>query len=256
MKRRIILNGQGYGFADVRLNVTVDGETVFQGTIPTLDEPVPPLPFNDMDSGEIGSEVASWDVDIDFTGTQQLTIDVESGTFLLTGILSTHSIMPNPESPPAMISSGQQAWPCPPEVLSNVVINNISSTMTGREEEYSGQWIWRITSGSSFRSDINLSPGKECNEWSPSREYKKADQVTHLGKIYMASGYRDPIPAGTPLDDIRFWKALPYEDWDQTKTYSIFSRVRYQECQYTAEADIPANTPITDIRWTNHTRLT
>ena len=106
--RTIRLYGQGVGPTTVEISVTANGSQVFNGPIPTLDQPLVPLRWP-LDQSEI---LVSMEVPVEYQGTIPIEITVNSGSGILFQDVSINYVpLPNP------IYTSQQF----------VIINNPSS---------------------------------------------------------------------------------------------------------------------------------
>lgn len=112
--RTIQLLGQGYGPSPAEISVTLNGNTVFSGTVSTVNEPVPPLPSDPLPPVVV---LCTFTVDQDFWSYDNLeipmTCQVNNGTVVFAEIFANYSPQPNP-----VYTSEQQA-----------VLNNPASTM-------------------------------------------------------------------------------------------------------------------------------
>ena len=77
--RTIRCHGQGFGPTAVEISVTANGSQVFNGPVPTVDQPLVPLPWP-LDQSEI---LFSIEVPMEFQGTMPIEITVNSGSGIL-----------------------------------------------------------------------------------------------------------------------------------------------------------------------------
>ena len=77
--RTIRLHGQGFGPTAVEISATANGSQVFNGPVPTVDQPLVPLPWP-LDQSEI---LFSFEVPMEFQGTMPMEITVNSGSGIL-----------------------------------------------------------------------------------------------------------------------------------------------------------------------------
>jgi hypothetical protein len=174
--RTIKLLGQGFGSSPVSITATVDGATVYTGTINTVDEPVPA-----QYTGK-GSDMFSFTVDTTFSGTKPVTIAVTGGTLVTTVTLGNYAMIKNPALTPEEAATFDFDDPdnVPPEVESkggyfipgsdsdfgaigrydsknNVTIDGVPQVKgdpTGREQF--ADWFWTVNSGSTIAFDSNI----------------------------------------------------------------------------------------------------
>jgi hypothetical protein len=132
--------GQGYSASPVTVNVLIDGNTVFSGTIPTVDAPVPGY----EPDVNLGADCFSWtEADANFTGSRALSIAV-SGGYFQTGVTLAQSSTGN-----SMIY-GQFNEQDP---LSDVQIDGVPYV---RDAEPPGQWGWTIQNGQTLTATLTV----------------------------------------------------------------------------------------------------
>jgi hypothetical protein len=93
--------GQGFGATAVEISVTANGSQVFNGSVPTLDQPILPMRWP-LNQPEI---LFSMEVPVEFQGTVPMEITVNSGR----GIL-LHDVSINYVPLPNNVSSGAQGF--------------------------------------------------------------------------------------------------------------------------------------------------
>jgi hypothetical protein len=164
--------GQGYGATPATIAVTIDGVEIFNGDVPTLNEPVPVKPI--VPSENLGVEIYSWTNDVTFQGTNSLQITVANGTFLMTDSLANYFKYVNPPLPDA--SSGPDNFIFFYDVtidgnaitdpLTDVSIDGVARTVTRPEGEL-GQWCWVLGAGQVLTATINVIAGYESTNIYP-----------------------------------------------------------------------------------------
>jgi len=140
----------GFGSVPAQVVFQIDGNTVFSGTITTLDEPMPALPNSEY---SIDNTAWSWTNAADFEGTQQITISVSGSDLLLAQTLAN-----NPVANADIFQS-----------FYNVEVDGViyydpftEETINGVAQSgpydpaISGQWWWSIPSGSTFTATMNV----------------------------------------------------------------------------------------------------
>ena len=86
--------GYGFGPTDASIEVTLVGNTVFNGTIPTVNQPAPPLPdFNIVSDTVV---LCSFELPMDFVGTIPMTCKSTNGTVVFAQIGSNYVSQRNP----------------------------------------------------------------------------------------------------------------------------------------------------------------
>ena len=90
--RTVQLLGQGYGASPAEITVTVNGNTVFSGTVNTVDQPLPVQPSDQM----LDDVLCAFEIDGAITGLIPMTCTVSAQTVIFTKILSNHVYINNP----------------------------------------------------------------------------------------------------------------------------------------------------------------
>ena len=100
--RTVQIQGQGYGSTSAQITVTANANTVFSGTVNTVDQPVPSLPNADIDLSNV---LCTFEIDTAFTGQIPMTCQVFSGTVIFADILANYyGRIPNPVYTPEQIA--------------------------------------------------------------------------------------------------------------------------------------------------------
>ncbi len=100
--RTVQIRGQGYGPSPAQITVTANGNTVFSGTIATVDQPWPALPSLAINLPEI---LCTFEIDLAFTGQIPMTCTVNSGTTIFAAIFANYVPIPNPVYTPEQIAT-------------------------------------------------------------------------------------------------------------------------------------------------------
>jgi hypothetical protein len=168
--RTIKQQGQLYGLGSATLIAKIDGAVVFNGTIDAVNQPFPSLPTSSL----VGAvDLFSWEEEVSFAGTRTLEIYVTGATLLLADTLANYynmSVDAVPPIPPRSTSSGPSdfGWvyltnnndTIITDPLSNVKIDG-KLILQDRANELTGQWHWKVTSGSTLTATINIKAGSE-----------------------------------------------------------------------------------------------
>ena len=128
--RTIRFHGQGFGPTAVEISVTANGSQVFNGPVPTVDQPLIPLPWP-LEQSEI---LFSMEVPLEFQGTMPIEITVNSGGGILLEKMSINYVP---------------------------LIDNVSSGAQGFEFDGDGK-IPNLLAASDFSLDGNPSPSLVC----------------------------------------------------------------------------------------------
>jgi len=86
--------GYGFGATPAEITVTTNGNVVYSGTVPTLDQPVPTLPNLNLVNEPV--ELMSFEVDQSFTGIIPMTCNINSGTVIFADVIANYYPIPNP----------------------------------------------------------------------------------------------------------------------------------------------------------------
>jgi hypothetical protein len=149
----ITQRAQGYGSTPVTVTVQIDGVTVLQGAVPTVDQPPPALP--DFWTPELGVNAWSWTVDASFNGAQTMTVSVDNGQLYICDTFYTLSDQPgNVYSFDFIQEQGDFSYSDP---FTNVTVNG-TATDRVRDQDRSGQWVWQLSAGDQFACSVNIKP--------------------------------------------------------------------------------------------------
>ena len=99
--RTVQILGQGYGSSPAQITVTANGNTVFSGTVSTVDQPLPALPNLGL---TISNILCSFEIDLAFTGQIPMTCAVSSGTVIFAQINANYVAIPNPVYTPEQMA--------------------------------------------------------------------------------------------------------------------------------------------------------
>lgn len=163
--------GKAYGAEPLSMRVTLDGEEIFNGPVPTVDEPGPDWPNIVW---PFGDELFTWTEDIDYAGTKELKIQVlGDGYVLLTSSLANYVCVEASVNPYITVPGG-------PEVfngfysqkfdgyeihdpLTNVKIGGVVQE-TDQGPTVTGQWSWHIPGGMEFSCNVSVNKGRHPDD--------------------------------------------------------------------------------------------
>jgi hypothetical protein len=151
--KTIIQQARGYNDQPVTATVQIDGVTILQGVVPTLDQSPPQLP--DFWSPDIGANAWSWTIDPSVTSTQNMTITVDNGVMYLCSTFYTLPDQPGNVYP--LMFSQQQGNVQFSDPFTTITINGIDSTPV-RDGTHNGQWVWKLLAGDQFACTVNVVP--------------------------------------------------------------------------------------------------
>jgi hypothetical protein len=92
--RTVKMFGLAYGSSPAEITVTSNGETVYSGTVPTLNQP--PLTWPDPSMVDATVEFCTFEIDMEFTGQIPMTSSVSSGTVIFANIFANYRRIANP----------------------------------------------------------------------------------------------------------------------------------------------------------------
>lgn len=141
--------GQAYGITPCTITASIDGNQVYSGTVPTVDEPIPSLPNSDL---SIGQDLFTWQNPLEFAGTQTMTITVQGSPLMLTDTMANYlgAATANGKFLPVLLGT---------DPMSNVTIDGVAMD---RAAEPVGQWYWYIPVNSTFEATVTITAG-----WTP-----------------------------------------------------------------------------------------
>lgn len=152
----ITQRAQGYGSEPVTVTVQINGATILNGQIPTLDQPPPALP--DFWTPELGVDSWTWTVDASFDGTQTMTVSVDNGQVYLCDTFYTLSDAPGNVYP--LFFTQEQGNVQFQDPFTAVTINGVATNPV-RDTEHAGQWVWQLSAGDAFSCTVNIVPPPE-----------------------------------------------------------------------------------------------
>jgi hypothetical protein len=100
--RTVQILGQGYGSTPAQITVTASGNTVFSGTVDTVNQPSPSLPNLEINLNNV---LCTFEIDTAFVGEIPMTCAVSAGTVIFTNINANYVSIPNPVYTPAQITT-------------------------------------------------------------------------------------------------------------------------------------------------------
>lgn len=242
--------GQAYGSIPATITVVIDGVTVFNGTVPTLNTA--------MAAGVATDNVLfSWQKDITFAGVQKMEITVTNGRLRLESTVANCCQIPSASAPPSHVPGGSNVYSfiyssntehgITTDPITNARINGTPVTRsTGAD--YLGQWWYVIEDGQTFQCDLNTKAGVEQTAWSSSRSYSEQQLVIHNDVWYFA---KQDVPTGQDISSTSYWAALPLPAWNSGRSYGVMTTVQHQGGIYTSRFAVPADTDIANTNYWN-----
>lgn len=153
--RTVKMFGLAYGSSPAEITVTLDGATVYTGSVTTTDTPVPALPNLDLTDTTI--EFCNFEIPVDFTGTKPMTCAVTNGTVIFAQVLANYCAIANTDP---VIGTGPDVFNNIDgigDARSNVAIDGVTQPMN--HEELPGTWWFTVNTGSTLTCDLDIQAG-------------------------------------------------------------------------------------------------
>jgi hypothetical protein len=100
--RTVQILGQGYGANPAEITVTASGNTVFSGTVATVDQSVPSLPNLEINLNNV---LCTFEIDTSFSGEIPMTCAVSTGSVIFVQIYANYVAITNPVYTPVQIAT-------------------------------------------------------------------------------------------------------------------------------------------------------
>jgi hypothetical protein len=142
----------GFGPVPCQVVFQIDNNTVFNGTVSTLDEPIPSLPNPEY---MVDNAAWTWQDDVEFSGTKFISVAV-TGSALLFGVTLANNPfdVANADSFGAFYSAEidgvQYADPFTEQAIDGV------AQSVSRSPANTGQWWWYIPAGKTFTATMHV----------------------------------------------------------------------------------------------------
>jgi hypothetical protein len=154
--RTVKMFGLAYGTTPAEIAVTLDGVSVYTGTVTTVDSPVPSLP--NLEIADTTVEFCNFEIPMDTNGTIPMTCTVLSGTAIFAQITANYCVIANTNP---TIGTGSEVFKNidgQGDARSNVFINTVAYTID-HTEEFSGTWWFTVPEGSTLIYDLDIVAG-------------------------------------------------------------------------------------------------
>ena len=159
--------GLAYGSSPVTLVAKVDGVEVFNGTVATLNEPIPITPVDGLVYSTEPSDLFTFTDDADFAGTKTLEIAVSGGTLVVAGLLADYSFYTKQSSPvdPSKYPGAGKFGSAFINNVDSIVYTNAITNVTiddvaqSAGEEVTGTRYYDVEPGSVFKATLQISKG-------------------------------------------------------------------------------------------------
>jgi hypothetical protein len=150
--RTVKILGLAYGSTPAEIDVTLDGGSVYTGTVTTVDSPLPSLPNLEIENTTV--EFCSFEIPMDFEGTKAMTCSVTNGTVIFAQIKANYCVIGNAigSGPDGYLSTNTTG-----DARSNIIIDGVVQTPI--PDELTGTWWFKIPAGSTLTYDLDLVAG-------------------------------------------------------------------------------------------------
>lgn len=153
--RTVKIYGLGYGPTGADATITFDGTTVFTGTVPSVNAPVP-VDGTPSDDDQL---ICSFEIPMDIVGTKPMTYSIDSGTcVVLQRIEANYGVVPTAAKP---ISNGPTEFyniagiDTKEDPRTNVYISGVEQNPT-RSPTQTGTWSWNLFRGDTMTCDVTI----------------------------------------------------------------------------------------------------
>jgi hypothetical protein len=154
--RTVKLFGLAYGSSPAEISVTLDGASIYTGTVTTNDTLVPALPNLDLDGTTV--EFCNFEIPLDFAGNKSMSCEVLNGTVIFAEIKANYCAIANSDpvigTGPDVFSNIDGAG----DARSNVAINS-AAQIVNHTEELTGTWWFVVPTGSILTYDLDVQAG-------------------------------------------------------------------------------------------------
>jgi hypothetical protein len=154
--RTVKMFGLAYGATPAEIAVTLDGVSVYTGTVATTDAVVPSLPNLEIQSSTV--EFCNFEIPIDFTGAKPMTCTVNNGTVIFAQIDANYCVIANTDP---VIGGGPDIFQNidgEGDARSNVYIDGIAQPMN-HSGDFGGTWWFVVPAGSTLSYDLDIQAG-------------------------------------------------------------------------------------------------
>lgn len=155
--RTVKIFGLAYGSTPAEIAVTLDGVSIYTGTVTTADTP---LPFMPADQSTVDStvEFCNFEIPMDFDGVKPMTCTVTNGTVIFAQIKANYCVIANSDP---VVGTGPTIYGGVDglgDARSNVYIDGIAQVVN-HTESLSGSWWFTVPAGSTLTYDLDVQAG-------------------------------------------------------------------------------------------------
>jgi hypothetical protein len=150
--RTVKMFGLAYGSTPAEIAVTLDGESIYTGTVTTSDA-VLPMTYENLVDTTI--ELCNFEIPVDFEGTKSMTCSVTNGTVIFAQINTNYCLIGNSVgSGPDVYHSTNSTG----DARSNVSIDGVIQQVE-HDELSAGTWWFKVYSGSTMTHNLIINAG-------------------------------------------------------------------------------------------------
>lgn len=153
--RTVKMLGLAYGSTPAEIAVTLNGNTIYTGTVTTADTTPPALPNPELTSTTI--EFCNFEIPMELDGSFPMTCTVLTGTVLFAQILANYSVLANSDPVTGSGPDGFDSIDGAGDARSNVAIDGVAQPIN--HEEYPGTWWFAVPAGSVLTYDLDIVAG-------------------------------------------------------------------------------------------------
>ena len=154
--RTVKMFGLAYGSTPAEIAVTLDGVSVYTGTVTTADAITPFLPNSEIANTTV--EFCNFEMPMEFEGSKPMTCMVTNGTVLFAQIVANYSVIGNtdpvygfgPDSFKPINSAG--------DARSDVSIDGVTQQIE-HIAPVTGTWWYKVETGSTLTYNLNIVAG-------------------------------------------------------------------------------------------------
>lgn len=154
--RTVKMFGLAYGSSPAEISVTLDGVSVYTGTVSTVNAPVPFLPNLELANTIV--EFCNFEIPMDTIGTKPMTCTVTNGTVIFADISANYCVIANTDP---VIGTGPDVFnniDGSGDARSNVLLDGVEQPIN-HTEEFSGTWWFVVNTGSTLSYNLDIQAG-------------------------------------------------------------------------------------------------
>jgi hypothetical protein len=154
--RTVKMFGLAYGTTPAEIAVTLDGATVYSGTVTTVDAPFPSLPNQELTNTTI--EFCNFEIPMDTNGAVPMSCTVLNETVIFAQITANYCVIANTDP---VVGTGPDVFNNIDgigDARSNVFIDGVEQAIN-HTEELNGTWWFNVPAGSTLTYDLDVQAG-------------------------------------------------------------------------------------------------